>query len=924
MIPAEAIADVKARHDLVGFIESCGIALKRHGEAYLGLCPFHEDRSPSLSVSPAKQSWCCLGTCSAGGKVLGGDVVEFARRYWGVGFREALARLGGATTMALQGPRRAPLHVVGGRKAVRPPVPADLLGQVATVYHQAFLASAEAKAYAVSRGLTNPDLLAALPIGYADGSLLERAPEGSETHAGLKTLGVLTAGGRELLAGCLVVPLRDLSSAVVSLYGRRIESDGHLYLPGPRRGLVNAASAATCDELILAESVIDALSFLQAGLPGAIPLYGTNGWTPDHDALLEAHRIRRVILALDADEAGRKAAQALGEKLRAKGIDVLDIRLPVKDPNQLLVAEGPEGFRETWRRLVSAEAKRPGAGPAAGTVALAAAPALTPAREDPAKAAAKEENGDALALTCDEPGAYRLHRGLRTWLVKGLLAHGVDRLRINLRVDQGPRFHVNTFDLYSARSRNAFVEASVKALRLDESEEAPIADEIADLIAAMEKERLALRKQGKGEAEAPAMSAADREEALGFLRGDIVGALKKDFEALGLVGEVTALLIGYFALISRKLPKPLSVLFCARSGAGKSVLQDALCELVPPEDLVKYTRISGQVLFYKGEHALTHKVLAVDEEDGAAMATYALRSLLSTGELRSSVTKTDPRTGRQSAEDYLAKGPTSVMTTTAHPEALDYETRNRFVLLTVDESREQTERILERQWWDQTVEGLLASEKKSAIARRHHNAQKLLDPVKAVIPFAVSFPKGYLILRREQKKYVTLLQSIALLHQHQRPRKTARTEDGNTVEYIEVTEEDVSIARPLASLILKRNLDELAPPARSLYVAMRDLSLAKRAALARDESDPMGGKSEPKKSGAPRRYVLGSGEGERDERLCLERREIQRGTGLSLWHIKTYMPQLIEYEYAVQVSGSKGKRCLYEVLDAEEPEELNL
>ncbi|MEI6727988.1 MAG: CHC2 zinc finger domain-containing protein, partial [Actinomycetes bacterium] len=280
MIPAEAIAHVKARHDLVGFIESCGIALKRHGESYLGLCRFHEDRRPSLSVDPAKQYWCCLGACSAPGKVVGGDVIEFARRYWGVGFREALARLGGATTMALPAPLRAPLRVVGGRKAVRPPVPADLLGQVVTVYHQAFLASAEAKEYAASRGLTNPDLLTALPIGYADGSLLERAPEGSETHAGLKALGVLTAGGRELLAGCLVVPLRDLSGAVVSLYGRKIEGDGHLYLPGPRRGLVNAAAGATCDELILAESVLDALSFLQAGIPNAVPLYGTNGWTP--------------------------------------------------------------------------------------------------------------------------------------------------------------------------------------------------------------------------------------------------------------------------------------------------------------------------------------------------------------------------------------------------------------------------------------------------------------------------------------------------------------------------------------------------------------------------------------------------------------------------------------------------------------------
>ena len=113
----------------------------------------------------------------------------------------------------------------------------------------------------------------------------------------------------------------------MSLYGLKIEGGGHYYLCGPRRGLVNAQCAATCDELIFTESVIDALSFLQAGIPNVIPLYGTNGWTPDHDALIEKYRIRRVVLALDSDGNGRTAAVALAEKLRLRGIEVLDVVL---------------------------------------------------------------------------------------------------------------------------------------------------------------------------------------------------------------------------------------------------------------------------------------------------------------------------------------------------------------------------------------------------------------------------------------------------------------------------------------------------------------------------------------------------------------------------------------------------------------------
>ena len=98
----------------------------------------------------------------------------------------------------------------------------------------------------------------------------------------------------------------------------------------------------------------------------------------------------------------------------------------------------------------------------------------------------------------DETGVYTLDAGARLWRIKGLSAFGVDRLRVNVRLDQGARFHVDTFDLYSARSRQAFVDAAVKALRLDEGEEAVLAEEIALVIAALERERLSLR-QGKGE-----------------------------------------------------------------------------------------------------------------------------------------------------------------------------------------------------------------------------------------------------------------------------------------------------------------------------------------------------------------------------------------------------------------------------------------
>jgi hypothetical protein len=416
-----------------------------------------------------------------------------------------------------------------------------------------------------------------------------------------------------------------------------------------------------------------------------------------------------------------------------------------------------------------------------------------------------------------------------------------------------------------------------------------LSGEVAALIDVLEALRLQLRAEGKGNEQkaAAAMSAEEQSEALAMLCApDLVERLRADFETMGCVGEKDAMVIGYLAALSRKLAEPLAILFCARSGAGKSNMQDRITECVPPEDLVRYTRITGQALFYQDEDALKHKVLALDEESGAADAIYSLRILQSSGTLSVSATRTDPQTGKHRAEHYEVHGPTSIMLTTAHPEALDYETRNRFVLLTADESTEQTRRILERQRWNETLEGLIAKKQREAAVRRHRNAQRLIEPLHVVIPTApaLAFPSGRLILRREQKKYLTLIKAITLLHQHQRRRRSVDA-GGEQIDYIEATAGDVALAQQLAPAILRRNLDELAPPTRALLSAIQQLVAAKMEELK-----------------VPQEYAH------------VTRHELQKATGLSYWHLRVYLQQLTECEYIAAVRGDQGRRYVYELL----------
>jgi hypothetical protein len=271
--------------------------------------------------------------------------------------------------------------------------------------------------------------------------------------------------------------------------------------------------------------------------------------------------------------------------------------------------------------------------------------------------------------------------------------------------------------------------------------------------------------------ERPAMSTAERDEALALLRDpSLCDRILADFDAAGVVGEETNKLIGYLAAVSRKLEDPLAVIIQSSSAAGKSSLMDAILGFLPEEDRVKYSAMTGQSLFYMGETNLKHKVLAVSEEEGADRAVYALKLLQSEGELTIASTGKDPATGRLITHEYRVEGPVMIMlTTTAHE--IDEELLNRCLVLSVNEDRAQTQAIQVRQRAAQTLAGLLSRRERSRLVKLHQNAQRLLRPLLVANPFAekLTFLDDVTRTRRDHQKYLTLIRAVALLHQHQRP-----------------------------------------------------------------------------------------------------------------------------------------------------------
>ena len=359
---------------------------------------------------------------------------------------------------------------------------------------------------------------------------------------------------------------------------------------------------------------------------------------------------------------------------------------------------------------------------------------------------------------------------------------------------------------------------------------------------------------------------------------DLVGEILRDLERFGLVGELTNKTIGYLAMTSRKMDDPLSLLILSGSGAGKSLLQDTLLRLCPEEDLVKLTSLTGEALFYMGQDALKHKVLALEEHAGAQEADYAIRNLISAKTLVKEATIKDPMTGRLTTMRNVVDGPCAVFKTTTQPE-MDAETKSRFIITSIDESLEQTRAILEAQRHNHTLEGIRRKKQREQVVQRHHAFQRLLKPVTVVNPFEplLTYAENRLLVRRDNPKYLHLILAVTFLYQLQRPVK----HDADAGDYIETTLDDIAIANELATDLFGQSLGELSRPSRELLKLIR-------------------------------RMVEGLAARQKRVRTAnFSRRQIREFTGWSDYQIKIHVKQLEDLEYLLPLSGRRGQCFSY-------------
>ena len=874
-IADEEIERLKKDVDLAELVTRSGVALKKAGGDLVGCCPFHDDDTPSLVVTPSKNLWHCMGACQTGG-----SVIDWVMRTQGVSFRHAIEvlRCDPVTTVT-------PGRVVRVSSTPKLPSPVDvsaddraLLSQVTDFYHATLIDSSEPLAYLARRKIDDPEVITRFRLGHANRTLGYRLPmanrkAGAEIRGRLQRLGVYRTSGHEHLCGSLVVPVTDASGTVTELYGRKLRDDlragtpVHLYLPGPHRGVWNEEGLVG-GEVILTESLIDALTFYCCGFPHVTASYGTSGFTADHAGAFARLGVTRVLIAYDHDKAGDQAAGTLATELMAGGIECFRVRFPYgADANDVAVGSNKPadalgrylrtaewmGAGKVTRRQAAAAGQGDGelsegdVGGGQGDVGFDGGDVPGPIESDQGDSADAQPTvqGDtghppsfsaAVSSAAVVPATQPLpapvtpvahdelviQAGPRRWRVRHIpKVASPGSLRVNVMVGAGERFHVDTVDLYSAKQRAGYTEAAATELRADRD---TIKAELGQVLLAVEDAQSAVATPQETDGVA-AMGTAEREDALSLLTApDLMDQVAAAFTTLGVVGEQTSALTAWLTLTSRLSDRPLGAVIQSSSSAGKSTLADAALALMPTEATVAYSAMTGQALYYLGETDLAHKVLSIAEEEGASRASYALKLLVSEGRLSIAAAGKDPLTGRLVTNTYEVTGPVALLMTTTSAE-LDEELANRLLVLAVDEGRHQTRAVHVVQRDAETLEGLVARAKRADVITRHANAQRLLSPVAVVNPHAPSlgFSDRSTRNRRDNAKYLGLIRAVALAHQHQRTRKQV-TVEGKTVSYIEATTTDVSLAEQLCGQVLDTTTDELSPATRNLLSSIVDFT----------------------------------------------------------------------------------------------------
>jgi DNA primase catalytic core len=812
------IQDIKARLPILDVLRHYGLQPDRNNRM---CCPFHEDKSPSMQIYPQTGTFCCFSSnCSAGT----GDVIQFIELKERCSKHEALTKAAALVKTA------QPLLTT---PIIKQTTTADdlateaILTKVFSYYRTGLPRTKKAVEYCKSRCLD----YSKLEIAYNSGGLHVE----SKNHHLVKSMmeaGLLKprpGNGHNVWAkDCILFPLKSNDNKIISLYGRSISNDEdsrHFYLPN-RKGLYPGYPSVATTKLILTESIIDAASLLQQHSIterfSILALYGTNGLTDEHlHSIQQLQHLTEILLMLNADDAGRAAtakhAATLHQLLPETTISV--VNLPDgEDVNSVLQGHDDAGILQhliNERKPFSFQLKKENL----SDDKISALPESSPApiTKSPTIPALPALPPDTKFITSNPELLIYDNCELRIEVLGGIKITGLDRMRVTLKVlhkqkAKQPVWH--SLDLYHHGQREQAVEAITDSL--DTSTSSTL-HTLAELTSALEGYRLqrieALQQKPEAVKE---MSHAERQAALKELQHpNLLQRTAQLLEQCGIVGEQQNSLIAYLIYGTRKQPIPLHVMFLGSSGSGKTYLQERISELMPPEDRIEITQITDNALYYFKQEELKHKLILIEDLDGAMTVFYPLRELQTKRRISKTVTLKDSK-GNLKTITLTVEGPVCVSGCTTK-EKIYEDNANRCILLYTDMSKDQDRRI--NAYQTKLSAGEINHEREQQYQRLFQNMQRLLRPIIIINPFAkyIQLPEAVFKPRRTMTLLLGFIEAVTFYHQYQREVK----KDAGGTLFIETTASDIEQAFSLLKEVLFSKSDELTRATRDFFERLK-------------------------------------------------------------------------------------------------------
>lgn len=815
------IQEIKSRLTLAQVLQHYGLKPDKNGRLH---CPFHEDKTPSLQVYYKTQTaYCFSSNCKTHGKSM--DVIDFVMHKENSDKHNALLKC--AEIMNYYDGKINHLQKPLQQTTAAPPpltMPREqFLGSMFTYFKNAVASSKPARDYLQSRGL-DPLKIA---VGYNTAQFHHGARRDDALINNCVAVGLLSPWGTNTRQGgqaykpfakyCICFGLRNKADEITGLYFRSTENNTeqkHFYLRDSS-GLYPKYPAPTTTKLIIAESIIDTASLLQVKAItdqySLLSAYGTNRLNEEmKSAIMELQQLTEIIFAFDSDEAGNKAALKYKEELQAllPQVTFTKLILPNKDINESLTAHNEEVFtyllnERTTDFSFSIENKMSEPG----------AKLFIDSTIERKQTAELIQQHCSSVLDTSNPYKLRYATDTANYFIQGSLPRSNDNMKVMLVVEdkQTELKARNKIDLYEDKQVERLCkEVSEKlALRKDLLE----ADlyRLTDLLEThIEKQ---LQQNSKEEKPLQILTVKERQELEAFAKKPkLIKRLNELLGDAGIVGEERSRIFLLIIAISHKMPETLHALIQGSSGSGKTRLLKQISDCMPKESVTKLTRLSDKVLYNFPERYFVNRLLCLEDIDGLSEeAEFAFRELQSNGELNSA-TSIKLENGQITSGQKTVKGPIASLACTTRGEIYE-DNMSRVFLIAVDESTEQTKRIIEYQ--NCVAAGAINREDEEKTKQFIQKFISILQPCKVINPYAnqIQLPPEAHKIRRLNDLLQSFIKMVTVINQYQRKR------DERNRLITEIEDIETAVAVMFESIVLK--VDELDGSLRQFYEQLK-------------------------------------------------------------------------------------------------------